>query len=141
MKTPNKFVITVLDDNVFYNRILTKRLKSYTDMLGFAFEKDYEFDIRSYTAAKDCLNELHEDTDVVFLDYFLDNKINAADLLESIRLKCKTCKIVVISQMQTIGTVLQLLPENSVEFIYKDEEALSKSCMIVDDIVTARGGH
>jgi len=134
----NKFTIVVLDDNAFYNDILTKRIKSYTDMLSFAFNKDYKFDLQSYTSATDCIRNLKKDTDIFFIDYFLDNKINASDLLAKIQNKCWHCKVVVISNTKSIGAILQVLEEDTITFIYKDEDAFSKSCMIVDEIVSSR---
>jgi response regulator of citrate/malate metabolism len=138
MKNELQYKIVVLDDNSFYNRILTKRIKSYAEMLSVAFAKDFQFDIHSYTNAQDCIKDLEPDTDLLFLDYFLDNKINAPDLLQTIKKNCADCKLVIISQAKNIGTVLQLVAPNPVDFIYKDEEALSKSCMILDDMVSAR---
>lgn len=138
MENNLQFRIIVLDDNEFYSRILSKEIKSYTDMLQFAFEKKFAFDIQTYTSAIDCINTLHPDTDLIFLDYFLDNKLNASDLLQSIKKKCKNCKVVILSQTKTIGDVLKMFAEEPILFIYKDEKALAKSCKVVDELVTAR---
>ena len=138
MENNNQFRIIVLDDNEFYNRILSKEIRSYTDMLKFAFEKKIEFDIQSYISAIDCFASIHPETDLVFMDYFLDNKINATDLFQSIKKKCPKCKVVILSQTKTIGQVLEMFSEEPIQFIYKDENALSKSCMVVNDLVAAK---
>lgn len=139
-KSDLQYKIIVLDDNAFYNKILTKRIKSYAEMLTIAFEKNFEFDIQSYTSAQECINDLQADTDIVFMDYFLDNKITAFDLLTAAQKKCKDCKFVIISQTKKIGAILQLYAADAseIEFICKDEDALSKSCMVVNDIVSER---
>ncbi len=136
--TKNKFTIVVLDDNAFYSAILSKRIKTYAKMLSFAFNKNYEFDIKSYTTAIDCIKNLKRDTDIFFIDFFLDNKIKASDLFGKIRKMCNHCKVVVISNTRNIGILLRLFPEEAITFIYKDEDALSKSCMIIDEVVTSR---
>ena len=133
----NKFKIMVLEDNVFYNNILTKRIMSYVEMLSFAFNTNYKFDLQSYTTAYEGIKNLKSDTDIVFIDYFLDHKINASDLFDKIRTKCRNCKIVVISNIKTIAPILQFFTNDAITFIYKDEEALTKMCRIVDEVVTA----
>jgi DNA-binding NtrC family response regulator len=139
MKTGNDFKIAVLDDNEFYNLVFTKRINSYTEMLSRAYKNKCNFEIQSFTNSADCLRDISPETDVVFLDYFLDNKVKAPDLLSDIKKKCRDCKIVVMSNTRNIGNILRMFAEDEVEFVYKDEEdALLKSCMIVEDIVQAR---
>jgi len=132
-KSVKQFKIIVLEDNEFYNNILTRQVKNYTEKLALA--KGYSFNIDSYTNAKDCLRNLKADTDIAIVDYYLGQSINALDILKEIKNKCEHCKVIIISQYKNLKTYYQTLNEGAYHFIFKDRDALSRSCIIIEDIV------
>lgn len=132
-KLKRQFKIIVLEDNEFYNTILTRHLKNYTDEMEYG--RDLSFDIESYTNAGDCLRNLKSDTDIAIVDYYLGESKNALDILKAIKAKCVNCKVIIISQFKNIKTYYQTLNEGAYHFIFKDRNALSKSCFTVEDII------
>lgn len=132
-KLKKQFKIVVLEDNEFYNNLLTKQLKNYTEEM--ALDKDCSFEIESYTNANDCLRNFKSDTDIAIIDYYLGESKNGSDILKAIKEKCSTCKVIVISQFQNIKTYYQTLNEGAYHFIFKDRDALAKSCIVIEDIV------
>lgn len=128
-----QFKIVVLEDNEFYNTILTKHLKNYINEMDV--DKDVKVDIESYTNANDCIRNLKSDTDIAIVDYYLGDNKNALDILKTIKEKCNNCKVIIISQFKNLKTYYQTLNEGAYHFIFKDRNALTKSCFTVEDIM------
>lgn len=131
----SQFKIVILEDNDFYNHLLTRQLQNYTDAI--AEDKGYEFDIQSYTNPSDCIRNLKPDTDVAILDYYLGDS-NGLDMLRVIKDKAPDCRVVIISQVKNMKTSFETLNEGAFTFIYKDRDALVQSCHLVEDIVNER---
>ena len=87
MKTQNHFKIVVLEDSEFYNNILSKKLQNYIKPISQ--DKEYSFDIQSYTNLNDCLYNLQSDTDIAFVDFYLGDSKNALYVLKKIKQKWK----------------------------------------------------
>jgi DNA-binding NtrC family response regulator len=132
-KLRKQFKIIVLEDNEFYNNILTRQLKNYTDELEEG--KGCTFDIESYTNAGDCIRNLKPDTDIAIVDYYLGDSKNAMDILKAIKEKCDHCRVVIISQFKNIKTYYETLNNGAYHFIFKDKQALAKSCYVIEDII------
>lgn len=128
------FRIIILEDNEVYNTMLTRQLEHYSAVLGM--EKNCRFEIQSYTSASDCLRNLKNDTDIAFIDYYLDG-ITAADVIKEIKEKCWDCKVIIMSQAINIKNSSISHIEGAIDFIYKDTNALPKSCFILEDIVNS----
>lgn len=135
MKTQNHFNVVVLEDNNFYNNILTRQLQNYTE--NIALEKHFSFDIQSYTSANDCIRNLKPETDIAFVDYYL-NESNALEVMRKIQKRCDDCKIIIISQIKNIKTSLQTFSEGASDFISKDRNALARCCYILEEIINQR---
>lgn len=136
MEAHYQFKIVVLEDNDFYNNLLTRQLQSYTREI--ALDKGYRFDIYSYTNPTDCLKNITEDTDIAFVDYYLGESKNAIDVLKVLKQKCPHCKVIVISRAKNFKTSYQIFDEGAFTFIYKDQGALMESCLLVEDIIKER---
>lgn len=127
------YKIIVLDDNAFFNSLLTKLLKNFThDIYG---SKKYQFEIQSYTSYHDCIRNLDASTNVIFSDYFLGNRKTALHLLEEVKTKCMNCKVVVLSGALSISNTTLLLAKGAVDFVFKDKNSLQKSCYILEGII------
>ncbi|MES2567764.1 MAG: response regulator [Bacteroidota bacterium] len=135
METNAEFKIVVLEDNDFYNSLLTRQLQNYTDEISH--DKGYKFDISSYTNANDCLKNIKPDTDIAFVDYYLGDN-NGLEVLKVIKHKSPNCKVVVLSRDDNMKTSVQTLSEGAYTFIYKDRDALIESCYLVDEIIKER---
>lgn len=138
MKPQNHFKIVVLEDSDFYNNLLTMQLQNYTSAM--ATDKHCSFDIQSYTNANDCLRNLNSDTDIAFVDYYLNDSKNALDILKIIKQKCTDCRVIIISQVKNLKTSYQTMKEGAFNFISKDRFALTESCFMVEDLVNERLG-
>jgi DNA-binding NarL/FixJ family response regulator len=124
--------ITILDDSEFYSRLLLRQLRNYTDIISA--QREIVFEINSFINPTDFINNLRKDTDIVFIDFYLGNT-TAMDLIETIKKQCTNCKIIVISQVRNELTSLETIKKGAIEYIYKDQNALARSCFIVEDLI------
>ncbi len=126
----------ILEDSNFYNNLLTRQLEKYTNAI--AMDKKCDFEIRSFTSPPDFVRNLEVDTDIAFVDYYLGNGITGSEIIKKIKLHCKDCKIIIISQSQSVKASILTLNEGAKDYVYKDNYALSNSCFIVEDIVNEK---
>lgn len=133
METRQHYKIVIMEDNDFYNKIITRYLKNYLDNL--ALSKGFTFDMQSFTNYDDFARNFTQDTTVVLTDYYLNDGYNALHVLEQIRRKDSQCKVVVLSQMQNMFTSIYPLLEGACEFIHKDKKALEKSAYVIEEII------
>jgi DNA-binding NtrC family response regulator len=133
MTLQNQFKIIVLEDNDFYNKMLTRQLQHYTGEMEL--DKGYKFDIQSYTSVSDCVRNLKPDVDIAIVDFYLGESKNALDVLKIIKQNCTNCKVIIISRSKEVENYYHPFTEGAYHFIYKDSEALINCCHIVEDIV------
>lgn len=128
--------IVVMEDNEMYNALLTKKLEVYTKSLSW--DKDYSFDISSYVSLEDCMRNLQEDVDIIFLDYFLMKNVTALDILGRIKQKCKNCKIFIISRTRDSAIINKAFEEGVDDFIFKGKYGLAHSCYLIKRTLSNR---
>ena len=133
------FRIVILEDSEFFNELLTRQIEHYADIL--AMEKNCRFEIQSYTSENDFIRNLKNDTDIAFVDYYLGNGITGSDMIKKIRERCWDCKVVIVSQVRNIKTISIPLKDETIDFVFKDNNALPKCCFILEDIVNLGFSH
>jgi len=134
---PN-FKIVILDDNDFYNKILTRFLSESLKKTGLL--KGFTVDIFSFTSVKDCLNNLDNSVDILFTDYFLSDDCNATHIIDFINEKVLTCKVIVVSQIQNMKTCALTILAGAYEFIKKDKKTMFECNGIAEAIITEKLG-
>jgi response regulator of citrate/malate metabolism len=133
MKDRKKIKIVVMEDNEMYNALLTKKIQLYTDSL--AVDTNYEFELSSYLSLGDCIRNLKEDLDIIFLDYFLVKNITALDILKKLKEICKHSKVFIISRTQDKNIISKAFERGVDDFIFKDKYALAYSCYLIKKVV------
>lgn len=137
MEKRRDFKIALLEDNHFYNAMLTAKLKGYTGEI--ADHTGIDFQILSYTNPHDFIANIPDDTNVAIVDYYLGDSLNGIDVLNQTAWKCRNCKVVIISKTNNFKTSLVTLLEGASGFILKDRNALSNTCIAVEDIMRTQG--
>lgn len=133
MSTQKHFRVLVVEDSEFFNQFLTNQLKWYLGEI--ALHQDCNLEIDSFRSADDCLRDQKDGADVVFLDYFLEDGKTAADVIPQIKLKNAGCKIIIVSQKRTVKSAIDSLKMPDVDFIYKDDNVLHKSCFLTEEML------
>lgn len=125
MSTKKKFKIVIVEDSKFYNKILT----AHTEDLCKNYP-DFDFEMNSYLSGKECVDNLEDDTNVVILDYFLDDydvfPYNGFDVIRIINNECEDCKVVVISGQRKAEIREQLKEAGIYEYIDKEDDATDR---------------
>ena len=127
----NNLSIAVLEDSDFYNKILTRRLHNYTSELAIMI--GFNFRIDAYSHADDFIRNLNTDLDIAFVDYHLGPGLNCLHVLRKIRELCNHCRLVVISRLDNIQSIIHARMNGEADFLFKDRYAIPKSCLIVED--------
>jgi DNA-binding NtrC family response regulator len=104
------FIIFVVEDNDYYNRLLVHHLTMNPD-----------FQVKSFFTGKDLLSHLHERPDIITLDYRLPD-MKGSELLRKIRDFDDGIEVIVISEQEDIQTAVDLLKQGAYDYLIKNEE-------------------
>jgi DNA-binding NtrC family response regulator len=114
--------IFIVEDDQYYNRLLTKYVETLCN------EKVYpqcKFEIRSFHTAHECIEQLESDISIMLLDYFLFNDeeediLTGEDVLTEVLKYSPNCKVIMVSELKSAQTVIQLMHQGIYEYIDKN---------------------
>lgn len=133
-----KFKIVILEDNLFYNKLLKKQLDDYFENLGVL--TNTVFSVKSFTNTKDFIENISENTDVALLDFYLEDGETALKVMEKIKQRSKNCKVIIISGIKNIDSYHKTSWMGAVDFIAKDRTAPLRTCRIIEAIYSEKFG-
>jgi FixJ family two-component response regulator len=136
--TIQKFKIAILEDNMFYNRLLKKQLDDYFENLGVL--TNCVFSIKSFTNTTDFINNFSESTDVALLDFYLEDGETALKVMEQIKEKSKDCNVIIISGIKIIHSYYKTFWLGAVDFVNKDRTAPLRTCRLIESIFAEKLG-
>ena len=110
MKNPNSLKIFILEDDTWYGSMLHHYLSLNPDYEVKKFENSAEF-----------FNNLHENPDVVTLDYSLPD-MAGDEVLKKIKESHPGIQVVVISGQEDVATAISLLKNGAFDYIVKDDD-------------------
>jgi DNA-binding NtrC family response regulator len=117
------FKIFVVEDDEWYSRLLVHTL---------SLNPDYE--IQSFGTGKDCLANLHQEPDVITLDYRLPD-MKGLDVLKQIREINDDIQIILISEQDDIEVVVTLLQNGAFDYIVKSKDIRERLLNTVNNIL------
>lgn len=104
------FRIFVVEDDEWYRKLLEYNL---------GLNPDYE--ISTFATGKDCLHHLHEQPDLITLDYRLPD-MSGKDILKKIKAENDRIQVIVISQQEEIEVAVELLKEGAWDYLVKSKD-------------------
>lgn len=110
MKNPNTLKIFILEDDSWYGSMLQHYL---------SLNPDYE--VRKFENSAEFFNNLHENPDVVTLDYSLPD-MAGDEVLKKIKESHPGIQVVVISGQEDVATAISLLKNGAFDYIVKDDD-------------------
>jgi len=116
------FKIFVVEDDEWYSRLLVHTL---------SLNPDYE--IQSFGTGKECLANLHQEPDVITLDYRLPD-MKGLDVLKQIKEINEDIQIILISEQDDIGVVVTLLQNGAFDYIVKSKDIRERLLNTVSNI-------
>jgi len=116
------FKIFVVEDDEWYSRLLVHTL---------SLNPDYE--IQSFSTGKDCLDNLHQEPDIITLDYRLPD-MKGLEVLKQIKEINDDIQIILISEQIDIEVVVTLLQHGAYDYIVKSKDIRERLLNTVNNI-------
>ena len=110
MKTQNTLKIFILEDDTWYGSMIQHYL---------SLNPDYE--VRRFENSGEFFNQLHENPDVVTLDYSLPD-MDGGTVLKRIKETYPGIQVIIISGQEDVATAISLLKNGAFDYIVKDED-------------------
>lgn len=104
----NLFKLFIVEDDKMFQKMLTYLLKA-----------DKECELHVFSNAKDCLDHLYLEPDIISLDYTLPD-MNGESLLHTIKEKCPNTEVLILSGQSDLSTVASVLELGAYDYITKD---------------------
>lgn len=120
--TDRAFTIFVLEDDEWYNKLLVHNI---------SLNPDYQ--VKTFFSANDLFQKLHEQPDVVTLDYRLPD-ISGEQALEKIKTLCPETEVVVISEQENIETAINLLKGGAYDYLVKEKNIRDRLLATINNI-------
>ena len=116
----------IVDDDPFYRMLYNQHL------LNLGFRDNILMD-----NGEDCLNRLHMEPDIIFLDYNMPPS-NGIEILQKIKKTNPNIYILLISGQTDIQVALSALKHGAADYIVKGEEDLDMISGVLNKILTTR---
>ena len=116
------FVIYIVEDNEWYNKLLIHNLSLNPD-----------FEVHSFFNGKELLKALSKKPDVITLDYRLPDMDGDA-LLKKIKQVDPSIEVVVISEQEDIETAVDLLKAGAYDYLVKSNDIKERLMNSIDHI-------
>lgn len=116
------FKIFVVEDDDWYRRLLVHNLSLNPD-----------YDIHAFGSGKECLDRIGETPDVVTLDYRLPD-MKGIEVLKQIKEINEDIQVILISEQDDIGVVVELLKEGAYDYIVKSRDIKERLLNTVNNI-------
>ncbi|MBU0765340.1 MAG: response regulator [Bacteroidetes bacterium] len=130
MKTNNKFMIFIVDDN-----------RMFLESLEFNLRKNLKFtpEIRKYATGEDCLKDMHLKPAIIILDYLLNSEkvsaMNGIEVLKKIKMINSRTFVIMLSGQDRIDVAVDTMKYNAFDYIVKNESAFLKTQITINIIL------
>lgn len=132
----SKLHIKILEDDAYYGEVVKKYVSNHFELT----EPGIDISVALYSRVQEFLDNLDKDTDIIIMDYYVENNdgevmVPGNELLKIIKHHCNHCKVIVISAQKDENIVSELFKEGIEEYILKESDALLKLSKSLDGIV------
>ena len=126
MQNQNPFNFFIVDDDVFCAKMHKQHLLS----LGYR-------NIKCFSNGIDCLNNLNQNPDIIFLDHNIDG-ITGLEVLKGIKYYNPNIYVIMVSGQQNINIVIDALKHGAFDYIIKDNLVYDKMTLIINKISSVK---
>lgn len=123
MENQSEFKFFIVDDDVFCSSLHEQYLRN----IGCT-------NITHFTNGIDCLDNLHLNPDIIFLDHDM-NDLNGFEVLKKIKRMNPGIYVVMISGQENIKTAVDALKYGAFDYIIKDDNVSKKIETLISNIV------
>lgn len=123
MENQNEFNFFIVDDDVFCSSLYEQYLRN----IGC-------INITHFSNGVDCLNNLHLNPDIIFLDHNM-NDLTGFEVLKKIKRNNPGIYVVMISGQDDIKTAVDALKYGAFDYVIKDEQVSNKMEILISKII------
>lgn len=113
--------------------------KFFAEMLSDFLSKNKMYNVQVIPTGKECIDRLHEQPDVIILDYHLDSVSKGGDngmaVLEKIKKASNKIHVVMLSSQMHYGVAATTIAKGAEQYVIKDEEAFKNLDLILKDMI------
>jgi len=122
MQNHNPFQFFIVDDDVFR----AKMHEQYLLNLNYS-------NITCFSNGNDCLNNLNQNPDIIFLDHNMDG-ITGLEVLKKIKRYNPNIYVIMVSSQQNTKIIVDALEYGAYDYITKDHLVYDKMTLIINKI-------
>ena len=126
MENQNQFKFFIVDDDIFCINVY----EQYLQNLGYN-------DISYFNNGNDCLNNLDQHPDIIFLDHNMDD-ITGFEVLKKIKRYNPNIYVVMVSGQDNMKTAVDALKYGTFDYVIKDSNVCEKMNVVIDKIVAIK---
>lgn len=104
------FIVFVVEDNEWYNKLLVHNLSL-----------DPDFSVQSFFSGKEVLKALHQKPDAITIDYRLPD-MQGDELFRKIKEELPDTEIIVISEQEDVETAINMLKAGAFDYLVKSND-------------------
>jgi two-component system, OmpR family, response regulator len=131
MNEEHRIKLFLVDDDLVFLRMLE------IELLGHA-----DFAISTFTSGERCLEALHENPDIIILDYLLDgadkSAMNGLETLKNIKIFSPQTEIIVLSAQDEIDVAVNCMHNKAYDYVVKSETAFIRLQSNISKILSTK---
>jgi Response regulator containing CheY-like receiver, AAA-type ATPase, and DNA-binding domains len=102
----------------------------------FLTNQHYE-DITSFSSGEECLDELYQKPDIIFLDHNME-ELNGFEVLKKIKRYDPNIYVVMVSAQEKIDTAVNALKYGAFDYLVKDADVCEKMTQTIEKIINIK---
>lgn len=127
MKINGPKKIFIVDDDL----MLTEALSDY-------LTRQIPHNVHAFHTGEDCLKHLHEQPEVIILDYYLNtvhkDAANGMEILQAIKKYDPNIHIIMLTSQEKYGVAMQTILKGAEQYVIKDEAAFEKVARMLSEM-------
>ncbi len=126
MENQNQLKFFIVDDDIFFANLYEQFLM----IIG-------QNNITYFSNGADCLSNLDQSPDIIFLDHNMDG-ISGFEVLKKIKRFNPNIYVVMISGQENIKTAVDALKYGAFDYVVKDDFVMEKMNLIINKIIMVK---
>lgn len=123
MERQNKLKLFIVDDDNFCSSVF----QQYLNNINFT-------NIQCFTNDNDCIDNLDQNPDIIFLDYNMED-LASFDALKKIKRHNPNIYVIMVSGQENITTAINALKYGAFDYMVKDANICKKMGQVIEQIL------
>lgn len=119
--------IFIVDDD----QMLTEALSDY-------LTRNTAHQISCFATGEECLKHMHENPEIIILDYYLDtvqkDAANGMEVLNAIKKHHRNIHVIMLSSQEQYGIAMQTIQKGAEQYVIKDSDAFANIAKMIGEM-------